>query len=78
MLDVHARRSGPVEDDVDGEDEAAESVEPPERGPVADEREDDGEDVEYNVRHGVLGQGLHAAVLDEPAPEPAAEFEEDG
>ena len=42
------------------------------------EREDDAEDVEDDVRHGVLGEGLHAGVLDEARPEPAAEFDDDG
>lgn len=78
VFDVGAGGAGPVDDDVEGEEEAAEGVEPPEGGVVADEREDDGEDVEDDVGHGVLGQGLHGAVLDEPAPEPAAEFDEHG
>lgn len=69
---------GPVEDDVEGEAQAAQGVEPPHVRVVADDGEDDGEDVEDDVGHGVLRQRLHGGVLDEAAPEPAAEFDEHG
>ena len=73
--DVRRRGLRPVEDDVQGEEDAAEGVEPPDAAVVPDQGKDDGEDVEDNVRHGVLGEGLHGGVLDEAAPEPAEEFD---
>ena len=78
VFDVQGGGLGPIDDDVQAEEETAEGVEVPEFGVGADEGEDDGENVEDDVGHGVLGEGLDAAVLDEPAPEPAAELEEDG
>lgn len=78
MFDVGGRGAGPVEDDVEGERQAAEGVEPPDVQVVSHDGKDDGEDVEDDVGHGVLGEGLHGGVLDEAAPEPAAEFDDDG
>lgn len=77
VLDVRRRGAGPVEDDVQGQREAAEGVEPPDPAVVAQDGEDDAEGVEDDVGDGVLGQGLHARVLDEAAPEPAAELDDD-
>ena len=37
--------------------------------------EDDAEDVEDDVRHGVLRQRLHARVLDQATPQPTGEFD---
>ena len=76
--DVGGGGAGPVEDDVEGEGEAAGGIEPPEPGRGADEGEDDGEGVEDDVGHGVLRQRLHGAVPDEPAPEPAGQLDDDG
>ena len=55
VFNVRGGGAGPVCDDVEGEEEAAEGVEPPEREEGADEGEDDGEYVEDDVRGGVLG-----------------------
>lgn len=78
VTDVGGGGAGPVDDDVEAEEQAAEGVEPPDGEGGAEDGEDDAEDVEDDVGHGVLGEGLDAGVLDEAAPEPAARFYEDG
>ena len=71
MADVGGGGTGPVPHDVEGEKQAAEGVEPPDGTIVAEKGEDDAESIEDDVSKGVLGEGLHARVRDEAAPEPA-------
>ena len=76
VADVAAGGEAPGEDDVGGEEEAAEGVEPPAAGEVADEGEEDGAAVEEAVGDGVLRERLHGGVADEAAPEPAEALDE--
>lgn len=78
VSDVRRGGAGPVEDHIQRQSEAAQGVEPPELGIVPDDGEDDGESVEDDIGHRVLRQGLHGAVLDQPAPQPAAQLDDDG
>jgi len=78
VADMGGGGAGPVDDDVEAEEQAAEGVEPPDAEEGAEDGEDDAEDVEDDVGHGVLGESLDAGVFDQAAPEPAAGFDEDG
>ncbi len=78
VADMGGGGAGPVDDDVEAEEQAAEGVEPPDAQGGAEDGEDDAEDVEDDVGHGVLGEGLDAGIFDQAAPEPAAGFDEDG
>ena len=75
VADVRRRGARPHENDVQREQQATEGVEPPDREVIAQQREDDAEGIEDDVRQGVLGQGLHAGVLDQAAPDPAEELD---
>lgn len=96
---MRSRSARPGIDDVSGQQDTAERVEPPDFGKVSNwrmvsmvvlvigwicdvegrtERENDAEDVEYDVGFCVLGEGLHARVADQAAPEPADEFDDYG
>lgn len=76
--DVRRRGAGPVHDHVQREQQPAQGVQPPDLEVVPHDGEDDAEGVEDDVRERVLGQGLHRRVFDQPAPEPAAELDQDG
>ena len=78
VTDVRRGGAGPVEDHIQRQSEPAQGVEPPELGIVADDGEDDGEGVEDDIGHRVLRQGLHGAVPDQPAVQPAAQLDDDG
>jgi len=78
IANMLCRGATPVDDDVGGEQDAAECVEPPDLGKVADEGEEDGKGVKDDVGHGVLGEGLDGRVADEAAPEPAEALDGDG
>ena len=77
IADVLGRRAAPVDDDVCGEEDTAERVEPPDVEEVADEREEDGEGVEDDVGEGVLGESLDRRVADQAAPQPTEAFDDD-
>lgn len=75
---AHVRRGGgaPVVDDVEGEEEAAQGVCPPDAGVEADQGKDNAKGVEDAVGHRVLGERLDAGVLHQAAPEPTEAFDD--
>lgn len=49
-----------------------------ERGSEHTKGEDDTEGIKDDIRHGVLGESLHARIVNQAAPEPSGEFDHDG
>lgn len=78
VQDVGAGGEGPANDDVKGEEQAAEGVEVPAVEVVTEQGKDDREEVEDDVGGGVLREGLDGAVADEAAPEVAGGLDGDG
>lgn len=94
VSDMRSGGTRPVKNDVAREYETAEGVKPPDLGVVSDctyqygslvrgggertKREYDTECIEYNVCHRILSQSLDAGIPNEPAVEPAKEFDHDG
>ena len=78
MPDMRGCGTRPIDDDIERKEKTTECVEPPDLQVVAKNGENYTESIEDNVCHGVLRQCLHGGILDETAPEPAAELDKHG